>query len=76
MLVFSRNKECLTNKTKHLAVVLVNTVLPMSDSPPTPPADLPDDAVTLLDEYSAARLQQVPSMPRRSRRLVPATTVR
>ena len=31
----------------------------MSDSPPTPPADLPDDVVTLLDEYPADRLQQV-----------------
>lgn len=31
----------------------------MSGSPLSPPADLPDDVVTLLDEYSADRLQQV-----------------
>ena len=49
----------LTNKALLLASVLVNTDRPMSDEPPTPPADLPTDVVDTLDDYSPGLLRHV-----------------
>jgi len=42
-----------------LASVLVNTDRPMSDEPPTPPADLPTDVINTLNDYSPERLRHV-----------------
>jgi hypothetical protein len=49
----------LTNKTMLRASVLVNTDWPMSYEPPTPPADLPTDAIDTLDDYSPELLRDV-----------------
>ena len=42
-----------------LASVLVNTDRPMSDEPPTPPADLPTDVIDTLNDYSPELLRDV-----------------